>query len=409
MARDYVLVVQGAAHALSPTRFALDSAFAEHLQLLRARLGDSFDRLVLIGPALDPADYPAKAAQWRVLDAERDAIAFVPAAGSIAAQWRQLQQVARQATVVQADLATDVRRPLTALAALAAWRVGTLGVFVVDVDFRRHASRFRQIGYWGWRQYAMHRLVQEPFKRLQVAAACRFLPLVLLKSAGLVRDFGRGRGSVKDFFDTVHAAGDLIDPATLAARAAAGLRGPLRLCHFGRLVPYKGVDRMIEAVRLARAQGADVALTIIGAGSAEAAMRQQAAGLGAAVNFVPPAPYGPALFALLAEQQVMLAAPLIEDTPRSAFDAMARGLGIIAFDIAYFRDLAASGAVDLAAWPKPEALAARIVALDGDRARLAAMMRAGRAFAAENTQQIWLDRRVGWITERLAPATSDAA
>ena len=95
----------------------------------------------------------------------------------------------------------------------------------------------------------------------------------------------------------------------------------------------------------------------------------------------------------------MLAAPLIEDTPRAAFDAMARGLPILAYDTSYFRDLAESGAVDLATWPEPSSLAQRLECLAIDRARLAKLAENGLSFAALNTQQFWLNLRVKWTLE----------
>lgn len=51
---------------------------------------------------------------------------------------------------------------------------------------------------------------------------------------------------------------------------------PLSVLHVGRLIPRKGVDRLISAVRLARDRGADVRLVIVGSGPEEAALRTQA-------------------------------------------------------------------------------------------------------------------------------------
>jgi glycosyltransferase involved in cell wall biosynthesis len=128
---------------------------------------------------------------------------------------------------------------------------------------------------------------------------------------------------------------------------------PFRVTYFGRLAVNKGIDRMIVATGLARQRGVDVHLRIIGDGECRESLRLQAreANLEAYVEFEPPVTYGEPLFRRLEDCHACVAAPLIEDTPRAAFDAFSRGLPIIAFDIAYFRDLAqaSSGSCDAVA------------------------------------------------------------
>ncbi|MET0209250.1 MAG: hypothetical protein ABW220_09405 [Burkholderiaceae bacterium] len=131
-------------------------------------------------------------------------------------------------------------------------------------------------------------------------------------------------------------------------------------------------------------------------------MKQQVreAKLDDAVEFEPPVAYGAPLFERLRDVHLSVAAPLIEDTPRAAFDSMARGIPIAAFDITYFQDLAReSGAVRVTNWPEAEGLAQAFVELAADRPRLAGMSRAAVAFARANTQDIWLKRRTQWLLE----------
>jgi glycosyltransferase involved in cell wall biosynthesis len=56
--------------------------------------------------------------------------------------------------------------------------------------------------------------------------------------------------------------------------------GELRVITAGRLIPRKGVDRLLYAVSLARRRGAAIALTVVGSGGQERLLRALAAELG---------------------------------------------------------------------------------------------------------------------------------
>jgi glycosyltransferase involved in cell wall biosynthesis len=257
---------------------------------------------------------------------------------------------------------------------------------------------------WSRKNYLTNRLVHDPLRWFQVWLAVRLSKLVLLKGPQLVRDFGGGRPHVKNFLDTAHTAEQVLSEDELNQRLSwlSDRTQPLQLTYFGRLVSYKGINLAIEAIRLARAKGKDIRLTIIGDGPELSSLRRQAddAGLSEAVSFTPAVKYGEPLFRLLSNFHASVACPLVEDTPRSAFDSMARGLPIVAFDLDYFKDLAEmSGAVTTAGWPSPEKLADAFVALDADRTALMEQTRKAVAFAKANTQQIWMERRQAWLTE----------
>jgi glycosyltransferase involved in cell wall biosynthesis len=409
---DYLIAVQAPAYPLSPTSFATESAFAEHLIELRKVAGARFSTVVLFAPRMNEADYEAQKHHLGIVDLARDNVRLVPAHPVSASVgrfwlkharplWSTMRAAIREAAVVHTDLSTDVRRPMTAMVSFAAWLAKRPVVFVVDIDYRMHARRFRELGYWSAKKYWVNRLVQEPLKSLQLRFAARRYQLVMLKGASLVRDFGEGRSHVKNFYDTVHSDGQLLPTDQIDERLAM-LANPgkrLQLCYFGRLVEYKGIDRMIEAVRLAREKGCIAELTIIGDGPCRAALGDQVreAALENQIRFEPQVPYGQPLFDQLRQVHMMIAAPLIEDTPRAAFDAMARGVPILAFDISYFSDLAdASGAVALATWPHASGLAEQIIAIDSNRSLLGGMALGGLAFARANTQHSWLERRMQW-------------
>jgi glycosyltransferase involved in cell wall biosynthesis len=143
-------------------------------------------------------------------------------------------------------------------------------------------------------------------------------------------------------------------------------------------------------------------LTIIGVGEEQAALEAQSRDLGVSdrVRFLGPVPFGPELFEVVRNHDVLLAAPLSADTPRSALDAMASGLAVIAYDIDYYVDLATlSGAVKTVPWLDDASMAKTLVELNAQRTNLAAMIRAGAEFARANTQEIWLERRAAWTRE----------
>jgi glycosyltransferase involved in cell wall biosynthesis len=174
-------------------------------------------------------------------------------------------------------------------------------------------------------------------------------------------------------------------------------------------VPFKGVDRMLRAVRAARDAGADVTFDVFGAGDEQARLAALAAELrlGDVVAFHGARPYGPAFFAELADLDLLLAAPLSEDTPRSAIDAQALGMGVLAFDTYYYAELAQQGAgVATAPWPDDAALGRQLAALAADRERLVDLGARGVAFAAANTQESWLRRRASWTPGITATAGS---
>jgi glycosyltransferase involved in cell wall biosynthesis len=66
----------------------------------------------------------------------------------------------------------------------------------------------------------------------------------------------------------------------VARRRARAESGELRVIVAGRLIPRKGVDRLLYAVALARRNGAAIALTVVGSGEQEALLRELAGELG---------------------------------------------------------------------------------------------------------------------------------
>jgi glycosyltransferase involved in cell wall biosynthesis len=167
----------------------------------------------------------------------------------------------------------------------------------------------------------------------------------------------------------------------------------------------------VDAVAQARRNGAEVTFDIFGFGDRETALREQVQRLQlqGAVTFHGPKPYGSKLFAELEPFDLMLAAMLAQDTPRSAIDAQAAGMGVLAFDTYYYRELQELGSgVELVPWPDVAAMASALGRLAADRDRVVAMSRRAVEFARRNSQDDWLRRRAGW-TFGTAPESGSAS
>lgn len=423
--KDYVLAVQAPARSLGNGSFDTESAFALHLKALRADLGSDFERLVLLAPEIPEDIHERNRAAYGRISEDQDGIAFVPIYedGATPLQfwtkhalplWRRLGDLLSNAGYVHSGLEENIWAPYMALVNVRAWMKGLPSTFVIDIDFRQMSYRFWRTGVWSRKSYIVNRLLHDPFKHLQVWLAVRSSKLVLLKSPSMVAAYGAGRPHVKDFLDAAHSAEDVVSDESLETRLSqrAGGKRPLEVIYFGRFVPYKGLDLVLEAVARAIAQGANVRLTLVGSGECLEGLREQSASLGLdhAVAFLPAVPYGPRLFEIVDRADVAIAAPKIEDTPRAALDAMARGVPIVAFDIDYFKNLAEkSGAVALAQWPSPASLGEQLVKLEQDRPAVARMARKGVAFARANTQEIWLDRRTKWTKAAIHGANMSPA
>jgi D-inositol-3-phosphate glycosyltransferase len=140
------------------------------------------------------------------------------------------------------------------------------------------------------------------------------------------------------------------------------------------LVDYEGIDVLLRAVALARAEGRDIAALVVGDGRARPALEALAdeLELGPAAVFAGrieqaqvPAHYGLLdLFALpRADLEVCRAV-----TPLKPFEALATGTPILVSDLPALAEIVASSGGGRTVEPgSPEALAAAILELEGDR------------------------------------------
>lgn len=410
---DYILATQASAHRIDDDTFLTDGPFGKHLVELKERLPLKFKRIILFVQEMTELQVIGLRENVTIIKEKEIGIVFVSShfAGDSLLDfwlyrsfkiWKESKIIFKNNSILHVDLATDIRRPMTAIVAKAARSKGRPICFVADIDFRLHAERARILGEVNILRYLLSK-IQNKFKFSQLKKSILDGNLVLLKSPSMTSELGGISPNVKNFFDTVHSSEDILNSQEKENRVNF-LRNsiPLRLCFFGRLVRYKGIDRMIEAISISQKKGHIIQLYIIGDGPEMQNLKYQVAELNLQkhVCFQPAASYGPALFNVISSCHVMVNAPLREDTPRAAFDAMARGLPILAFDISYFRDLSKkSNAVQLARWADSASLADGAIWLSENREVLVEMALNGLEFARENTQAIWLDRRIKWLED----------
>ncbi|HVS18630.1 MAG TPA: glycosyltransferase [Planctomycetota bacterium] len=419
-----MIVVPVRFHRVSNAAIAAESAFCEHLRVLRDKLAPPFSRLTVASPSMPREYYESNREHLGHIDEELDGIRWVALqpgdAGRIAFWLRhfvfvlgRLAREVQRAHLVHAGTSHDVYRPIEVTALLLAGLFGRKTICVVDIDQRQEAAMRHRTGQLGRKSLLLCRYVYDPLRNLQLRGAARWCSLVLLKGRRLCRDYGHDRPHVKYILESAYSAEHVIPPQQLTAKLAAleEPSGPLELVYFGRLAAYKGVDRCIAALALASSQcAAPMRLTVIGAGEELQRLQELCARLGVQhlVSFQGALPFGPQLFTALHPRHLLLAAPLSEDTPRSALDALASGIPILAFDTEYYSSLAESGAVDLVPWPSVDRLAERIAYYAGDKRRLIPLMRASVEFARANTQESWLDWRARWTRALFDPVSEPA-
>jgi glycosyltransferase involved in cell wall biosynthesis len=420
----YLITVPAAARRTSHHQFAIESAFAQHLRELKQALGTRFSEIVVAMAELSDAEWQRLSNELTVIDERAENIRFEPLhvyecskAEFVRALPRLVPRIAglvRDADLIHSHFSYDIFRPVGALFCLFAALHHKRVIAVEDIDRRRDAEMFYQTGRWSKRSYLTCKYLYDPLRDLLQRAYVRGVDLMLFKELQQVVDYGHGREHVRLFLDPNFSAEHVVDADFVAHKAAALSEPdrPLELLYFGRLVRYKGVDHMLRAVAQAHRRGANVRFTILGNGDQQVALRALADELGIAhlVDWQKPRPYGPEFFDVLRSHDVLLACPLSGDTPRSAWDALASGMPLLAFDTPCYKSLAAlTNALQVTPWPQLEPFADAIYALAHDKKRLIPFVYNAVAAARDNTGACWLERRVAWVDELFAEPPLTAA
>ncbi|HEY6637722.1 MAG TPA: glycosyltransferase [Solirubrobacterales bacterium] len=167
-----------------------------------------------------------------------------------------------------------------------------------------------------------------------------------------------------------------------------GVEGHFVVGTITSLVDYEGINVLLRAVALARAEGRDIAALVVGDGKARPALEALAGELelGAAAVFAGrieqeqvPAHYGLIdLFALPRRDLEVCRAV----TPLKPFEALATGTPILVSDLPALAEIVASSGGGRTVEPEsPEALAGTILELEGDRGERARLQAAAVEYA----------------------------
>lgn len=243
------------------------------------------------------------------------------------AAWRTLREAVEGSSVVQLHMPfPSVERRVTAWA--KARGVPSVLTYHMDAQF-------------GERPEALFpRTVASLYKGWSALPALRAASAVVSNSLGYARAspvLSRFLGKVRVIYQGIDL--DRLtarDPASASA-VPARTPGRARVLFVGRIVPYKGLTYLIDAVGSLVRAGSEVELLIGGKGPQLEELRQQVAarGLGGSVRFlgfVPDAALGP-----LYESADVVACPsvsLLESTPISLQEAMTFGTPVVGTTLA---------------------------------------------------------------------------
>lgn len=110
---------------------------------------------------------------------------------------------------------------------------------------------------------------------------------------------------------------------------------PFRILYVGRLVPVKGVDRLVDAIETLVNRGYDVTLDIVGTGKEETALREQveSSSITDRVSFLGFVPFGPDLFKRYRRSDVFVLPSYSEGFPNVLLESMANGTPVITTNV----------------------------------------------------------------------------
>lgn len=340
---------------------------------------DNFDAVTMCNPLLEAASPPADTRDLReALPDARLTVVPLPAAWTPLRFFRVLPEVRRTLTTIMAR-STDLQFAIGglfgdwgAVAALLAARAGRRAAVWTD-RVESQVMRFQA------RDAA---LLRRPYAHARAWATRHFERYVIRRSAmGLFHGMDTYNAYAQHSPDPrlvhdIHLGPEArIAPEALARKRARD-EGRLRIVYGGRAHPDKGVADWIETLARAADAGIDFEATWFGSGPELDMARRRVAerGLADRVHFPGPTPDHAALIAELRAADLFLFCHKTRESPRCLVEALLSGTPIVGYDSDYPRDLIAANGGGLLTANEPAALAAALVALASDRARLRDLM-----------------------------------
>jgi len=411
-------------YRISETKFAMESAFCEHLRIYQKMLSHRFSHILLGTVGMSTEEYELNKNSLGIIDEERDGISAI---ALYSENVNTLQfwlfhyipilikefQLVRQSVLVDSSPSLNMSRPIELPALIMGLLMGRKTISITDIDQRDSAWMLFKTKKLSLKSYILWRYIYDPMRDLQERFICKFCSLVLYKEQKQVDDYGRNNKNVRLLVDPGFYQEDIIPPEQLEAKLEClkDPQQPLEVLYFGRLVEYKGVDRCLQALAKALKQGEqNIRLNIMGAGTEEQNLRELTIELGLQerVVFLPPVPYGKQFFEKLYPFHLMLAAPLRADTARSTWDSIASGIPLLAFGTNFYKSMAAyTGVIEVVPWPSVDALADKMASYGRDKTQLIPLVRKAVEIAHANNGQLWLERRVRWVDELLESADNN--
>ncbi|WP_448560821.1 glycosyltransferase [Trichothermofontia sp.] len=416
--KTYLMILPVGYYRVDSQTVALESAFAEHLRLLKTRIFPLCQQFVVGMVEMDIEEYEPKTGLTVINEQEehflfislyrsKDLSSSINKIRQLFSVSSRLKKLVKDCDILHTGLSSNIWFPMEFIATLWGTFLKKKIIYVVDIDFRNSAFMNYKTGKWSLKSYLLCKYIYDKLREIQIKFAVEQYSLVLLKGKKLCKDFGRGKPNVKFFLDAAYSEKYIIDQNALKQKLSHLLdnQQPLEVVYFGRLTDYKGVDLCIRAVAIAHQQmGCNVIFNVLGDGEQAESLKKLAneLGLEKRVIFYGALQFNLDFFKQLYAYHLLLAAPLSEDTPRSALDAMAAGIPILAFDTYYYKDLTYTGAVDTVPWLSVEKLAEKITYYEKNREVLSARVLKAIDFAKQNTQEQWLDRRIKWTLDYAA-------
>lgn len=283
--------------------------------------------------------------------------------------------------------AAYLRRPLVMkVVGDRAWERGRIaGTLVDDLDvFQRRR--------YGWRVEAHRALERWAIRRAtRVITPSRFLQGVVVGWGIPSRVVAVIPNAVPDLHGLATEAGGLREPSDPNGRLT-------RIITVARLVPWKGVDRIIEGIALLKKAG----LTVVGDGPDRGRLEALARQRSARVRFTGAVPRAAAL-SLVRAADVLVLNSSYEGLPHVVLEAMALGTPVIAAASPGTRELIRHGETGLlVAQGTAEEIAGAIERVQGDESLRKQIVAAASALARQFTAAAMVDRTWALLQECLS-------